>query len=349
MKYGTKMLYLSQGDLIQAGCFNISEIIFEIEKALLNFGDENIIFPNKIAMIFDEASQSRINCLPGGFYDKNVYGMKWISVFPDNPKKYELPNLSAVILLSEISTGTPIAFMDGVLCSNLRTAGVSAVAAKYLARKDSETIGFIGAGEQAKTHLMTLKNVLPTLKICKVSSRTEKTEKIFIKQMSRLYPDIQFVPCKCNYKSAVEGSDIIVTAISGQEKILQSEWIDKGTFYCHVAGLEDDYSVAKKADKIVCDEWEVVKHRTQTISRMYQEGKLSDENIYGDLHELVKKQKIGRENSDEFIYFNSVGLSYIDIAIAFYMYNKALQYKIGKPLVLNEKSLFEYDAEKIVK
>lgn len=340
--------FISQTDLVNAGCFDIPNAIVEVEKALRRFGNNKIIFPNKIAMIFDEESQSRINCLPGGFFDTKIYGMKWVSVFPNNPHQFSRPNLSAVILLSELTTGFPIAFMDGTLCSNLRTAGISAVAAKYLARKDSKTIGFIGGGEQAKSHFMALKCVLPELKICRVASRTNATEQKFVLQMSKIYPDVEFVACNSSYRKAVEDSDVIITAISGQEKILQADWISDGALYCHVAGLEDDFSVAKKAHKIVCDEWEVVKHRTQTISRMYQSGLLNDNEIYADLHEIVKGEKAGRTSHNEFIYFNTVGLSYIDIALADYMYQKTKNAGVGQTLNIQDRSIFDYDPKQII-
>ncbi len=67
--------------------------------------------------------------------EEKIYGMKWVSVFPGNPHNHGLPNLSATILLSEIKTGFPIALLEGTMCSNMRTAAVSAVAAKYLAVK----------------------------------------------------------------------------------------------------------------------------------------------------------------------------------------------------------------------
>lgn len=340
------ILYLSQEDLVAADCFNIPEIVAVVEEALAKSKERNIIFPPKVTMVFDEESQSRINCLPGGNYSTGLYGMKWVSVFPNNPHRHNRPNISAVMLLSELRTGFPVAFMDGTLCSALRAAGVSAVAARHLALPNAATIGFIGAGEQAKAHFMTLKHVLPSLKICKVSSRTGKTERCFIAQLSALYPEVEFIACDSSYQKAAEGSAVIVTAISGQEKILQADWISAGTFYCHVAGLEDDFAVARKADKIVCDEWSAVKHRTQTLSRMFQAGELRDEDIYADLHEIVKKEKLGRVNNAEFIYFNAVGLSYIDIALATYMYRKALSRHCGQRLNLQKHSIFEYEASK---
>lgn len=332
---------LTQKDLIDAECFDLNSTIDICEKALIEYTKGNVIFPDKISVIFDKESQNRINCLPAAILSENVYGMKWVSVFPENPQKYNLPNLSAVIVLSELKHGFPVAFMEGTLCSNLRTASIGAIAAKYLARKDSETIGFIGSGEQAKSHFLSMMAVFPNLKICKVSSRSSSSELKFINQMKRFYPNVEFIACNSDYKYAAD-SDIIVTAISGQEKILQADWIRKGAFYCHVGGLEDDFKVAQKANKIVCDDWNVVKHRTQTISQMYKQGLLFDEDIYANLYEIVIGKKKGRENREEFIYFNSVGLSYIDVALANWMYKKCISQGFGNDVILQEKSMFDY-------
>lgn len=341
MDYTNKIIILSQQDLIDANCMDFKSAIAVIEKAFVEYSKGMTVFPDKISVIFDEKSQDRINCLPAAMLTDKVYGVKWVSVFPQNPHLYDKPNLSAVSILSELQTGFPIAFMSSTMCSNVRTASVGAVAAKYLAKKDSESIGFIGAGEQAKSHFLAMKAVYPDIKTCKVSSRTSESEQVFISQMKKFYPEVEFIACNSNYEKAVRDSDIIVTAISGQEEILKANWIKKGVFYCHVAGLEDEFAVAKKADKIVCDRWETVKHRTQTISQMYKNGILKDTDIYCDLYEIITGKKKGRENGSEFIYFNSVGLSFLDTALAYWMYKKAVDAGKGIEVVLTDKSMFE--------
>lgn len=332
--------YLSQEDQLKAGCLDMPLVIDVVEQALLAHRDGRVLFPDKTVQIFDEQLQSRINCLPATMVDQKVCGMKWVSVFPGNPKMFGLQNLSAVVLLSSIETGFPIAFMEGTLCSNIRTAAVSATGAKYLARKDSKEIGFIGAGEQAKMHLVGMKTVLPELKVCRVSSRTEAREQEFISQMAPLFPDMTFIPCHSNYEKAAVGADVIVTAISGQEPLLKGAWCKEGAFYCHVAGWEDDDDTALKADKIVCDSWETVKHRSQTISRLYQAGKLRDEDIYSDLAEIIAGTVPGRERDNEFIYFNAVGLSFLDVAIAHTLFKKAEVYAVTLPM--QEDSIFAH-------
>ena len=320
---------ISTEDIISAGCFDIQSTISVIEKALVDYKNNKIIMPEKISQVFDEKSQNRINCMPATLKEEKVCGVKWVSVFPGNPILYKCPNVSGLIVLSELERGYPFAIMDGTLLTSLRTACMGAIAAKHLARKDSTVIGSLGSGEQAKMHFMTLKHVIPTLNHCKVASQTIEEEDAYIAQMSSKYPDVEFEHCNTDFERASEGADIIVTAVSCQRPLLKAKTIKPGAFYCHVGGWEDEYDVVRKADKIVCDCWEAVKHRTQTISRMYKEGLLKDENIYSDIVDLVDGTKKGRLLPTEFNYFNSVGLGFVDVAVAYSFYNKIKEKGFG--------------------
>ncbi len=334
--------YLSQEDLLEAGCFDIRMAIEVTEKTMIDFEEHRILFPEKIVQIFNPASQERINCLPATLLNKKICGVKWVSVFPQNPKKHKMQNLSAVFILSEIEKGFPVALMEGTLASNIRVAAVGGIAAKYLARKDSQSIGFIGAGEQAKMHLLAMKIVRPSLKECRVAAKTVEEEQQFIDELSLLLPDMTFIKAETNARKAMEGADILVTATSVQAPLLKAEWMKKGAFYSHIGGWEDEYKVAQQCDKIICDDWETVTHRGQTLSRMYAEGLLSHNDIHADLHELVSGHKVGRESDDERIYFNAVGLAYIDVAIALAMYKRAKSSDIGLDLSLQESMVFEH-------
>jgi len=340
--HGLNFTYLSQEDLLDAGCFDLRMAIEVAEKAMIAYEDHRIMFPEKIVQIFDQVAQDRINCLPATLLDEKVCGAKWVSVFPRNPKRFDVQNLSAIFILSEIEQGFPIAVMEGTLASNMRVAAIGAVAAKHLARKDSESIGFIGAGEQAKMHLLAMKVVRPGLKECRVSAKSAIEEEQFIDQLSPLLPDMTFIRANTVARDAMEGADILVTATSAQAPLLKAEWMKPGAFYSHIGGWEDEYEVALQCDKIVCDDWETVTHRTQTLSRMYKEGLLSHNDVHADLHELVSKHKPGRETDDERIYFNAVGLAYVDIALAHAMYKRAESAHVGDKLNLQEAMVFEH-------
>lgn len=332
---------VSQEDVAEIFRGNADGIYGIIEDSFQKYLKGDIIMPDKISQIFDEKTQNRINCMPATLIDEKVCGMKWVSVFPSNALK-GVQNVTGVMLLSELETGFPVAIIDGTLSTKMRTAAVGCIAAKYLAPSSVETVGIIGAGEEARMHFTLLKHMFPTIKECRVSSLNLQIEKGFIDKFKDIVPDVEFVACDNDSHKCASGADIIVTAISAQSPVLKAADITKGGLYVHVGGWEDEYGVAQKANKIVCDEWEVVKHRSQTLCRMYKEGLLKDSDIYANLSDLIAGVKVGRESDDEFIYFNSVGLSYIDINFADYIYREAIKRGLGKDVALAENSMVNY-------
>ena len=328
MKNIPETLLISAEDQKRIFSTGYTEAIQVVEEGLAKRVRGEVLLPDKISVVFDEDTQNRINCMPGALLGDKLYGVKWVAVFPENPK-VGYRNVTGTMILSDLVYGHTLSIMDAGYLTEIRTAAVGAMAAKYLSRKDSESIGFIGAGQQARRHLDLVKVVRPGLKKCYVSSRTEKTVTAFIEEERMLHSDMEFIACGNDYEAAVKNADIIVTAISGQEDVLKARWIKKGAFYIHVAGWEDEYAVPKKAAKIVCDDWKCVKLRTQTISRMYKEGLLKDEEIYGNLEEIVSGVKAGRESDEEFIYFCSVGLAFIDVSFAKYVYEKCRENGLG--------------------
>lgn len=337
-----KCRFFSQEDLLGAGCLDIQMSIEAAEKAMLAYAAGDVLFPEKIVQIFNDETQERINCLPATFKSNKICGVKWVSVFPPNPVKYGMQNLSAVIILSEIEHGFPIAFMEGTLCSNVRVGTMGAIAAKHLAKQDSETIGFIGAGEQAKMHLIAMKTVLPELRLCKIAAKDPSEEIQFVREMSAILPQLRFEQANSDLERATSGADVIVTATSAQAPLLKAAWMKPGAFYSHIGGWEDEYAVASACDKIVCDDWETVKHRTQTLSRMYKDGELADADIYCDLIDLVNGKKEGRTSDQERTYFNAVGLAYVDVGIAMAMHDRALEAGMGQDLQVQHDMIFEH-------
>ena len=335
---------ISQNDVAQIFNNDIDVLFRVIEDSFSKYLRGIVLFPDKISQIFDQKTQDRINCMPATILgDDQVCGMKWVSVFPSNAMR-NVQNVTGVMLLSELDYGFPVAVIDGTLATKMRTSGVGCVAAKYLAPSRVETIGIIGCGEEARMHFALLKHIFPSIKECRVSSRKESSELAFIDKFKDIVSDVTFISCKNDSHRCVADADIIVTAISGQSPILKAQDITKGCLYIHVGGWEDEYEVALKADKIVCDDWEASKHRTQTICRMYKDGILKDHDIYANLSDLIVGRKKGRENDNEFIYFNSVGLSYIDTNLANYIYREAQKRCLGKDVVLAEDNDVDYSS-----
>jgi N-[(2S)-2-amino-2-carboxyethyl]-L-glutamate dehydrogenase len=338
--HAIRFTWLSQEDLLEAGCLDFRLAIEAAESALLAHRDGTVLFPDKIVQIFDQDTQARINCLPATLLTEKVCGVKWVSVFPPNVPRFGLQNLTALFILSEIDKGFPVAVLEGTLASNIRVGAMGALAAKHFAPADARSIGFIGSGEQAKMHLLAMKTVRPTLVECRVAAKTAEEERQFVRELAPLVPDMELTPTGTDQARAMEGADILVTATSAQAPMLQAAWMQPGSFYSHVGGWEDEYAVARQCQKIVCDDWETVKHRTQTLSRMYKDGELGDADIYANLDEVVAGEKPGREADDERVYFNAVGLAFVDVAIALAMYRRATGAGKGRELTMQETMIF---------
>ena len=218
----------SQENLLSSGCLDMNLAMDAAEEAMRLYEEGDVLFSEKIVQIFNDDTQERINCLPATFRSKNVCGVKWASVFPPNPVTYGLQNFSAVVILSEITNGSPVAYMEGTLCSNLRVRAMGGLAARHLANPGSETIGFIGAGEQAKMHLIATKTILPSLKTCRVGAKLEEEDNQFIAEMSPIFPDMIIEGTKSDLQKATEDADVIVTATSAQAPLLKAAWMKPG-------------------------------------------------------------------------------------------------------------------------
>jgi ornithine cyclodeaminase/alanine dehydrogenase-like protein (mu-crystallin family) len=341
-EHAIRFTYLSQEDLLQAGCLDFRMAIGAAESALLAHRDGDVMFPEKIVQIFNQETQERINCLPATLLREQVCGVKWVSVFPPNVPRFGLQNLTALFILSEIERGFPIAVLEGTLASNIRVGAMGALAARHFAPAEARVIGFIGSGEQAKMHLLAMKTVRPSLVECRVSAKTAEEEEQFARELAPLVPDMELVTAGTDGARAMEGADILVTATSAQAPLLKAAWMRPGSFYSHVGGWEDEYAVAKQCQKIVCDDWETVKHRTQTLSRMYKDGELADTDVHGNLDEVVAGEKPGRETDEERVYFNAVGLAFVDVAIALAMYRRAVDAGKGRELTMQERMIFNH-------
>ena len=192
MKNDLNVKLISMEDIMETKCCDIQEVIRVIEEVLVDYKNGGVMLPDKISQIFNLETQDRINCMPSTLMKDGVCGIKWVSVFPENPHKFSSQNVSGVIILSELEQGFPIAVMDGTLITALRTACMGAIGAKYLARKDSHIYGTIGSGEQAKAHFVAIKQMFPQIDTCYVASRSGKGENQFIDIMKKKYPDVDF-------------------------------------------------------------------------------------------------------------------------------------------------------------
>jgi len=329
-----EFVYLSQEDVRATG-IGMPEVMTSVERVLALHDEGKVNLPSKVILDLGERERGRINAMPayiGG--DIEMCGMKWIAGFPPNPVKFGIPRAHALIVLNDSSTGVPLAVMDGTYISAMRTGAVTGVGAKYLANLDSEVVGIIGCGVQAKTQVMAIKAAISTVRLLKGYDVRGDASKQFAEWASQeLRIEARAVG---SAREAVEGSDIIATVTVADEPIVKDTWLKKGSFFCHVGSYqEEEEAVVFNADKVVVDLWHEVLHRgTPLLARLYNAGKIKEEKIYANIGEIIGGKKRGRTNRDERIFFSPLGLGSEDVAVASFVYKEAKRKGLGVTLKL---------------
>jgi ornithine cyclodeaminase/alanine dehydrogenase len=261
----------------------------------------------------------------------NIFSNKIVTVYPNNPSKHQLPTTLASISLHDIETGALVSFMDGAFITAMRTGAVSGVATKYLARQDSETVGILGTGVQARTQLEAICEVLDIQNVKAYGLDKDQTKRFSQEMEEKLKIGIK--PCKKN-EDAVDGSDVVILATSSKTPVLDGNWLDKGT---HINAIGSHTSTTRELDdhtvqrsKIVVDLREAALSEAGDLLIPLQRGILAPDPIYADLGELVTGVKRGRTNDKEITLFKSVGLAVQDAAAALKAYNLAKERGLGK-------------------
>jgi 2,3-diaminopropionate biosynthesis protein SbnB len=333
----SEFIYLSQEDVLATG-IGMDRMLDIIESVLALHDANKVILPSKVILDLGERERGRINAMPaylGG--DFEICGMKWIAGFPKNPVKYGIPRAHALTILNDAETGVPLAVMDGTYISAMRTGAVTGVGARYLANSDSEVIGIIGCGVQAKTQVMAIQAAIPSVNVVRAYDIRKEAVDQFLQWVA------ETLKLKCEAaespRYAVEGSDIIVTATVADEPIVKDSWLKKGSLFAHVGSYqEEEEAVIFNADKVVVDIWEEVLHRgTPLLARLFNAWKIGEERIHANIGAIINGKKKGRENREERIFFSPLGLGSEDIGVASLVYREAKKKGLGVPLKLWDK------------
>ena len=328
------ILFLNNQEMSQLGASDMKAVIHDVERAYVLTEEGDVLSPGKCVMRWgntpeDENVYGRINAMPGyigGEY--NMAGIKWIGSGPMNYKK-GLPRASVTIILNDPDTKLPVCVADGTEVSAKRTGASGGVAMKLLSREDSSVMTICGAGAQGRTQLEAALIVRPSLKTIYVYDIRMDSSQRFVEEAKAKYPGVDVIAVESPEQAARE-SDIIVTATLANEPIIHSEWLKKGSLLMNLADFEVSYNCVRKADKIVVDNWETIKHRlVSTIALMAHEGLIKDEDIDAQLGQILVGAKTGRDNDEQIIYFNAVGTGILDLAVTTRCYHEALKTGAG--------------------
>ena len=328
------ILFLNNKDMSALGAGDMESVIRDVERAYVLNEEGDVISPGKCVMRWgstpeDENTLGRINAMPGyigGEYD--MAGIKWIGSGPMNFKK-GLPRASVTVVLNDPDTKLPVCIADGTEVSAKRTGASGGVAMKLLSKADASVLTVCGAGAQGRTQLEAALIVRPTIKKVYVYDIRMENSQRFAAEAMEKYPGLEVIPVETPEQAAGE-SDIIVCATLANEPFIHAHWLKKGTLLINLADYEVTYDCVKKADKIVVDNWDTIKHRmVSTLALMWRDGLVADEDIDASLGAILSGKKTGRDNDDQIIYFNAIGTGILDLAVTTRCYRKALETGVG--------------------
>ncbi len=344
MSKKVEVLWLSQEEVIAAGGLDMAAAVADLEEVFRLHGLGEYVLPEKIVLDWEEPTpgelHNHINIMPGylgGRFD--VVGVKDIASFPRNPYQHGLPRASALLILQDTEVGLPLAVMDGTLISAVRTGAASGVGAKYLAREEVTRVGLIGAGVQCRTQLMAVKIARPGIREGLIFDIRRDRAEAFVEEMGRqLDVDLAIAD---SAEAVVRQAEVLITATTTTSPIVKYGWLAPGSFYAHVSGYEAEYDVITRADKVVVDDWNTVKHRMySTVALMWRDDAFADGDLYAELGEIVVGRKPGRETDQEIIVFSPIGMGLHDLAVAQRIYRNAVEQELGQTVTLWEEPLW---------
>jgi len=321
-----QLLYLSRADVEAVG-ITMSEIIEALRTVFREKGNRRTEMPPKPG-IHPGPADSFIHAMPAYIPALQSAGVKWVSGFPENPRK-GLPYITGLLILNDPETGLPLAVMDCVWITAMRTGAATALSAHYLARPDASVVGVLGCGVQGRTNVEALNELFP-LKQVRAYDVNKESARIYAEQINRRL-DLEVVPVDTP-RDAVTGCDIVVTAgpiLKKPHATIQAGWMDEGAF----ASLVDFDSywhpdAMRETTRFCTDD-------TAQMLHYHQMGYFKDiPEIYADLGELATGQKPGRESPDERTMTANLGLALEDMAVAPLLYKRAVEKKIGTWLPL---------------
>ena len=316
-----EVLYLSKKDVEKVG-LSMAEIIETVEDSFREKGEGRVEVPPKPGI--HPRPDSFIHAMPAYIPSMNAAGIKWVSGFPENYKR-NLPYITGVIILNDPETGVPICIMDAAWVTAMRTGAATAVAAKYLARKESKVFGIIGCGVEGRSNLEAIITVFEDLEEVRAYDINKDNLNRYVSEVKEKY-DIRVMPADSPRK-AVEGCDIVVTAtpiLKNPNPVIEASWFKDGGFACPIDF--DSYwkpEAMHSMHKFCTDDKEqLIYYKSVGYFKDIPE-------VYADLGEIVTGKKVGRESDSERIMSMNLGLAIEDMSTAVKIYEKAKRKGVG--------------------
>lgn len=266
--------------------------------------------------------------------DKAVFSLKTICLMPANPAR-GLDAHQGIVTLFDGETGVPTAILDASAVTEIRTAAVTAVATRELARKDARALAILGAGVQARSHLKALMQVRPFDHV-RIYAPTEEHARAVVDEAQDTDAELTVAP---SAELAVNGADVVVVATSSREPVMSREWLSIGA---HVNAVGASSPSAREIDvqtvadsAVFCDSMESLRNEAGEFRLALADRAISGEDhVRAELGEVLAGLKPGRSDDTELTLFRSLGLAVEDLAAAEHAVAVARSHGIGTEVEL---------------
>ncbi|MGH7668951.1 MAG: ornithine cyclodeaminase family protein [Gemmatimonadaceae bacterium] len=309
------------------------ECIPLMEEALASLARGEAVLPLRSVMRIPD-THGAFGMMPAYSAALPVFGVKLITVFPGN-RGTNLDSHQGAVLLFDGKTGTLAAMLDASSITAVRTAAVSAVATKLLARDDASTLALLGSGVQARTHLeaIALVRSLDAVRVFSPNRAHAAEFAAWAGTALGLTVDV----CD-SAERAVRGSDIVCTVTSSREPVVLGEWLEPGMHLNAVGASQPDAreldSTAVARSRLFSDRRESLVNESADYLIPLREGRISEQHVIAELGEILTDKARGRERADEITLFKSLGLAVEDLAAATHVYAKAEREEVGMEIAL---------------
>jgi len=315
-----KLLYLSQADVASVE-LTMAEVIEALEQMFHEKGEGRVEMPPKPGI--HTRPDSFIHAMPAYIPALESAGMKWVSGYPQNQER-DLPYITGLLILNDPETGLPLAVMDCVWITAKRTGAATAVAAKYLARPDSEVVGILGCGVQGRSNLEALGVLFPLKRVLAYDVDADIQNR-YAQEMSEQL-GLEIVPVE-EPVQAVTDCDIVVTAgpiLKTPHATIKPGWLEAGAF-ASLVDFDSYWSpeAMQEVDKFCTDDIPQLEHYREVGYFQHIPP------IHADLGELVTGREPGRETKAERTMACNLGLALDDMATAPLIYQRALEQDVG--------------------
>ena len=311
----------------------LSDLVTAMEMALARFSAGDVLQPVRSVLMVGP-QQAFFGLMPAYVADPPQLGAKLVTVFGDNHRR-GLPSHLATILLLDPDTGALIALMDGRYITEARTAAVSAVSARHLARADASTLAILGTGVQARSHLEALAAVRP-IRDVRVWSPTPASRERFVAEMSGHVPAA--ITAAASAEAAVRGADIIALVTSSPSPVVEAAWVAAGAHVISVGACRPDQREMDPAlvarARLVVDSRAAALVESGDVVLGLAEGRFDVGHVAGELGDVVRGALAGRTSADEITIFKSLGMAVEDVVAADLVYRRALESGAGTDLTL---------------